>query len=79
MKLTIRISLKKVILDPQGEAIFNSLKALGFEKVNSVRQGKILEIEINETDQEIGKKIADKMCQKLLVNNVIETYSVEVD
>ena len=78
MKLTVRIALKKSILDPQGEAISASLKSLGFEKVNSVRQGKIIEIDINETDSKKGLKIADKMCSELLVNNVIETYSVEV-
>ena len=78
MKLTVKISLKKSILDPQGEAISSSLKSLGFDKVNSVRQGKIIEIDINETDNKKGLKIANKMCNELLVNNVIETYSVEV-
>ncbi|MDG2474011.1 MAG: phosphoribosylformylglycinamidine synthase subunit PurS [Paracoccaceae bacterium] len=79
MKLIVRISLKKSILDPQGEAISNSLKSLGFSKLNSVRQGKILELDLEETDPDCGVKIAKEMCEKLLVNSVIENYSLEIE
>ena len=76
MKITIYISLKASILDPQGEAIANALKSLGFDQVNSVRQGKIIEIDLKETDHNHGREIAKKMCDKLLVNNVIENFSI---
>ena len=79
MKLTVMISPKESILDPQGEAIFNSLKSLGFHQLKSVRQGKIIEIDMEEVDKDQGLEIANKMCEKLLVNKVIENFSVELE
>ena len=79
MKLIIRISLKKSILDPQGEAISNSLKSFGFRNLNSVRQGKIIELDLNETNPESGIRTAKEMCEKLLVNSVIEDFSIEIE
>ncbi len=79
MKFLIRISLKESILDPQGEAISNSLKSLGFDKINSVRQGKIIQIDLDENDRNRGLNLVREMCNKLLVNNVIENFSVETE
>ena len=79
MKFIVRISLKDSILDPQGDAISNSLKSLGFDGINSVRQGKIIEIDLEETDCNRGIEITKKMCNKLLVNNVIENFSIETE
>ena len=79
MRLTVRIAPKKSILDPQGEAISNSLKSLGFDQINSVRQGKIIEIDLNETDEDRGMEIGKEMCNALLVNNVIEDFFVTIE
>ena len=77
MKFIIRISLKESILDPQGQAIANSLKSVGFKKIESIRQGKIIEVDLQETDHDKGVKIVKKMCDKLLVNHVIEDFMIE--
>jgi phosphoribosylformylglycinamidine synthase len=78
MKVKIDISLKKGVLDTQGKAIESSLnKNLGYEQISSVRQGKFIELEINETEENI-KKIIDDICDKLLVNKIIENYSYEI-
>ncbi len=79
MRARIIVTLKSGVLDPQGEAIKNSLNALGFENINSVRQGKLFEIDIDEDDREKSLKSVKDMCRKLLVNQVIEKYSIELD
>ena len=79
MKLIVRISLKDSILDPQGQAIANSLKSLGFTEINSVRQGKIIEIDLAENKLDSGIETVEKMCDKLLVNSVIENFSIETE
>lgn len=79
MKIRILISLKKAVLDTQGKAIENSLqKNLGFSQISQVRQGKIIELEIAETNPDKIKTIVDEICDKLLVNKIIEDYSYEV-
>ncbi len=79
MKVRINVTLKKGVLDTQGKAIENSLnKNLGFEQISNVRQGKLIELDINENDQEKAGKIVDDICDKLLVNQVIENYNYEV-
>lgn len=79
MKIRIIITLKKGVLDTQGKAIESSLiKNLGFNQISQVRQGKVVELEIAETSQEKIKEIVDQICDKLLVNKVIEDYSFEV-
>lgn len=79
MRIRINISLKKGVLDTQGKAIENSLnKNLGFPQISEVRQGKQLEMDINETDMNKVQKIVDEICDKLLVNKIIENYSFEV-
>ena len=79
MKVRIHISLKNGVLDPQGKAIENSLTNLGFDKVKNVRQGKFIELDINEDDPEQAHKQATDMCENLLANTVIENYQVDLD
>ena len=79
MLAKIHITLKKDVLDPQGSVIANSLKSLGFEGVNDVRQGKYIEIKIDDGDKGAAIKRLNEMCEKLLANLVIEDYSVEID
>lgn len=77
MKYRIFVTLKPGILDPQGDAIRHSLGSLGFHGVNSVRQGKMIELDLAETDPEKAEAAAREMCEKLLANTVIERYRVE--
>jgi len=79
MKIRIIITLKKGVLDTQGKAIESSLvKNLGFAQISQVRQGKVVELEIAETSHERITQIVDQICDKLLVNKVIEDYTFEV-
>ena len=78
MLAKIHITLKKDVLDPQGKVVANSLNTLGFDTVASVRQGKYVEINLNENDKAIAVKKLNEMCEKLLTNMVIEDYSIEV-
>ena len=77
MKLVVRVGLKEAVLDPQGEAIAKSLKTLGFENINSVRQGKTLELDLDEIDRKRALELVTEMCDKLLVNKIIENFSIE--
>ena len=78
MKIRIIITLKKGVLDTQGKAIEASLqKNLGFAQISQVRQGKVVELDIAETDPAKIKTIVDEICDKLLVNKVIEDYKYE--
>jgi phosphoribosylformylglycinamidine synthase len=74
MKAEIFITLKKGVLDPQGKATQNALGHLGFDGVNSVRQGKFIEVEISEKDEAKAKAAVEAMCEKLLANTVVENY-----
>ena len=76
MKINIIIQLKDDVLDPQGLAIKNALKANHYNNLISLRQGKIIEIEIDETDKEKIMEQAKKMCKDLLVNSTIENYKI---
>lgn len=78
MKARIFVTLKAGVLDPQGAAVRHSLGTLGFEGVEKVRQGKVIEIELAETDQDKAKSSLEDMCEKLLANTVIENYTVEL-
>ena len=78
MKVKIHITLKKGVLDPQGKAIENALKTLGFDYIENVRQGKLIEIESAQKEPNEAKKQAKKMCEKLLANTVIEDYQIDV-
>ena len=78
MKAHIHITLKKGVLDPQGKAIENALKTLGFDQVKNVRQGKFIEIELDEEDTEKEEKQVSKMSEQLLANTVIENYQIDI-
>lgn len=77
MKARVHIMLKNGVLDPQGEAVRHALATLGFEGVEGVRQGKVIELDLNETERAAAEKRVGEMCDKLLANTVIETYHVE--
>ena len=77
MKVRISIVLKETVLDPQGQAIAMSLKKQGFLEVNNVRQGKIIDIDLTEKSIDSSKETIKKMCEDLLINPQIETYSIQ--
>ena len=79
MKARVHITLKSGVLDPQGKAIGHALEALGFEGVNDVRQGKVIEIDLVEEDPAKARKQVKEMCRKLLANTVIENYVVDLE
>ena len=76
MKISVIITLKKDVLDPQGKVIHQALDGIGFNDVNEVRQGKYFEIDIKETDTKKAKDKVEEMCKKLLANLVIENYKI---
>tara|TARA_B100001989_G_scaffold53833_1_gene35254 strand:- start:110 stop:349 length:240 start_codon:yes stop_codon:yes gene_type:complete len=78
MKAKVTVMLKEGVLDPQGEAVKHALNSLKYNKVESVRQGKVLEIGLNETSRERANKNVQEMCEKLLANTVIESYKIEI-
>ncbi len=76
MKISVVITLKKDVLDPQGKVIHQTLDGMGFNNVNEVRQGKYFEINIKEDDPKKAKDKVEEMCKKLLANLVIENYKI---
>ena len=76
MKVSVIITLKKDVLDPQGKVIQKTLNGMGFSNVNEVRQGKYFEIEVDEKDIKKAKTKTEEICQKLLANLVIEDYKI---
>ena len=78
MRAQVHIFLKKGVLDPQGKAIGNALVNLGFDGVRSVRQGKLIEIDLDEADAATAQDRVVDMCERLLANRVIEDYSVDI-
>ena len=76
MKISVIITLKKDVLDPQGKVIHQTLDGMGFNDVNEVRQGKYFEIDTKETDNDKAKVKVEEMCKKLLANLVIENYKI---
>ena len=79
MKATVKITLKYGVLDPQGKAIEKSLVQLGFSGVNEVRQGKLIELDIDADTREAAEKQITEMCDKLLANTVIENYDIQLN
>ena len=79
MKATIYISLKNGVLDPQGKAIENALKQLGFYGVDNVRQGKMIELDLTDTDATQVHNRLQEMCEKLLANTVIENFDIRLN
>ena len=78
MKAKVTVMLKDGVLDPQGEAVKHALKSLKYNEVESVRQGKVIELVLDETSEETANKSIKEMCEKLLANTVIESYEIEI-
>jgi phosphoribosylformylglycinamidine synthase subunit PurS len=78
MKARVHVMLKDGVLDPQGEAVRHALGTLGFQGVQAVRQGKVIELDLQATDRASAEAEVKAMCEKLLANTVIEKYSVEI-
>ncbi len=78
MKARIHITLKNGVLDPQGKAIESALHGLGFDGAQNVRQGKLIELDLNTSNEEEARRLADEMCRKLLANPVMESYSIDL-
>jgi phosphoribosylformylglycinamidine synthase PurS subunit len=78
MKAKVHVTLKNGVLDPQGKAIAHALGNLGFTGIGDVRQGKFIEIEIDEKDRTKAQAAVKQMCEKLLANTVIENYAIEL-
>ena len=78
MKARVTIMLKDGVLDPQGEAIKQALTSLEYNNVNSVRQGKVIDLELNESSEEAAIDNIQEMCEKLLANTVIENYEIKL-
>ena len=70
------MTLKKNVLDPQGKVVENTLSNMGMKNLDSIRQGKYFQIELDEKDQSTAEKKVDEMCKKLLVNLIIEDYKI---
>ena len=78
MKARVFITLKNGVLDPQGKAIGHALNGLGFSSVGEVRQGKVIDLELNGSNPDQAKSELKAMCEKLLANTVIEKYEIEL-
>ena len=78
MKVLVNISLKEGVLDPEGQAIDNTLRNIGFNNFNNIRTGKQIILNIDKVNDNEVLKEADKMCQELLVNTVIENYHINI-
>ena len=78
MKLSVTVTLKKDVLDPQGKVVHQTIQNMGINNLKSLRQGKYFEIELDEKDEQTAKKLIDTLCKKLLVNLIIEDYKIEL-
>lgn len=78
MHARVHVTLRQGVLDPQGEAIRHALSALGFAGVEGVRQGKVIDLRLAETDADAARARVAEMCEKLLANTVIEDYRIEI-
>ena len=76
MKISVTVTLKKDVLDPQGKVVKQTLKNMGHQNIENVRQGKYFEIELNENDKEKAERIIVEISKKLLANTVIEDYAI---
>jgi len=78
MKARVFVTLKNGVLDPQGKAIGHALNGLGFQGIGEVRQGKVIDIELSESDAAKARTSLTEMCEKLLANTIIEKYEIEL-
>ena len=76
MKISVVVTLKKDVLDPQGKTIKKALEGMSFQNINDIRQGKYFEIDIDEKNQKKAEEKAEEMCKKLLSNLVIEDFKI---
>jgi len=79
VQVRVHVTLKPGVLDPQGKAIEHALQALGFAGVGGVRQGKVIELTLDEDDPARARESVEAMCRQLLANTVIENYAIELD
>lgn len=79
IKARVTVTLKNGVLDPQGKAIEGALSSLGFQDVGNVRQGKVFDIELDDTDRAAAEASLRDMCERLLANTVIENYTIALD
>jgi len=79
LKITVTVTLKKDVLDPQGKVVSKTLKNMGYNNIINVRQGKHFEIEIDESDKQKSKEIVEEICKKLLTNTIIEDYNIYIN
>tara|TARA_B100000745_G_scaffold76054_1_gene46033 strand:+ start:159 stop:398 length:240 start_codon:yes stop_codon:yes gene_type:complete len=79
LKISAIVTLKKEVLDPQGKVVNQTLKNMGYQNITNVRQGKYFEIEVNESDKDKAKIVAEEICKKLLTNTVIEDYKINLE
>jgi len=76
LKISVTVTLKKDVLDPQGKVVKQTLKNMGHQNIEEVRQGKYFEIELNEKDKNKAEKIVEEISEKLLTNTIIEDYKI---
>ncbi len=76
MKFSVKVTLKKDVLDPQGKVVQQTLQSMGMDTLKNLRQGKYFEIDINENNEEKAKSKIEEMCKKLLVNLIIEDFEI---
>jgi len=76
LKFSVTVTLKKDVLDPQGKVVENTLISMGMRNLKSIRQGKFFEIEVDENDQKKAEEKVKVMCEKLLVNLIIEDFKI---
>jgi phosphoribosylformylglycinamidine synthase len=78
MRARVHVTLKPGVLDPEGEAVRHALGSLGFAGVGEVRVGKVIEVDLADTDAAAARARVGEMCEKLLANTIIENYDVEI-
>ena len=78
-KAIVNVTLRKSILDPQGKATHHALQNLGLNQINDVRIGKLIQLDIDAEDEKSALALADKACSKLLANEVMEDYQIEIE
>jgi phosphoribosylformylglycinamidine synthase len=76
LKFSIKVTLKKDVLDPQGKVVQQTLQSMGMDTLKNLRQGKYFEIEVNENNEDKAKNKIEEMCKKLLVNLIIEDFEI---
>jgi phosphoribosylformylglycinamidine synthase len=79
LKISVTVTLKKDVLDPQGKVVNQTIRNMGYKNISSIRQGKYFEIELDETNKDKAKKDVQEICQKLLANVIIEDYLVDFE